>query len=233
MDDFMKAGMQPIAAFLALLAIGVLSPLAWTDRAFAHSVFIFAWPQGETICADSYFSGRSPVRGGTVTMTDRTGAVLDSAVTDDEGSVCFPRPRTDSDLTFVVEAGQGHKADFLLRVVDLPPLNLLDSSASPSSLESNGSAPAESPETAGIASFPAGPGADLPKEIDLESLRTMVRQELSAQLGPMARALTEKNAQGPTAKEIVGGLGWLAGLFGFAFWLSGRNNRRKPSPKED
>ncbi|MDR1049542.1 MAG: hypothetical protein LBP95_00370 [Deltaproteobacteria bacterium] len=194
--------------------------LSMPGRASAHGVFIFAWAQGDQVCADSYFSGRSPVRGGMVTVTDGAGTELDAARTDEKGSVCFARPQTASDLTFAVAAGEGHRADFLLRAVDMPGP---DPTAAPGAPEPPGLAasPASPSEAAGSVSVPAGPGPDL------EAIRQVVRDEVGRQIGPVTRALAELDDPGPRLKDVVGGLGWLAGVFGFGFWYSGRGRRQK------
>jgi nickel transport protein len=200
-------------AFLAtLLALAWL--LAQPATAFAHAVFIFAWPQGDQVCSDSYFSRKSPVRGGTVTVLDASGTVLDSGKTDEKGSACFPRPRTGSDLTLVVEAGEGHRADFRLRAADLQPPD-------PGPAPEPEAAPAVPSRPAVAAPAPGGPGADL------EAVRAVLRQELASQLGPINRALAEADEKSPSPRDIIGGLGWLAGISGLAFWLAGRKPRQK------
>ncbi|MDR2302376.1 MAG: hypothetical protein LBF38_10095 [Deltaproteobacteria bacterium] len=203
---------------VALAAAGLV--MIQAVRAQAHAVFIFAWGEGDQICTNSYFSGKSPVRQGTVLIQDSAGKQLDSAKTDDKGDVCFNRPQTTSDLTFVVEAGEGHRAEFKLRAEDLPPL---ETSAAPTGPETSGDASASATPSgnAGTASVPAGSGANL------DEFRTMFRQELGAQLGPITRALTEADDKSPTLKDIIGGLGWLVGIFGLACWYSGRKLRQK------
>ncbi|MDR2387698.1 MAG: hypothetical protein LBE80_08975 [Deltaproteobacteria bacterium] len=213
--------MKKIKAMIFMVALATLGlVLVQAQPAQGHAVFIFAWGEGDQICTNSYFSGKSPVRQGTVLIQDSDGKQLDSAKTDDKGDVCFNRPQTTSDLTFVVEAGEGHRAEFKLRAEDLPPL---ETSATPTEPEPSGdaSASANPSGNAGTASVPAGSGANL------EQLRTMFRQELGSQLGPITRALTEADDKSPTLKDIIGGLGWLVGIFGLAFWYSGRKLRQK------
>ncbi|MDR0621361.1 MAG: hypothetical protein LBJ61_05745, partial [Deltaproteobacteria bacterium] len=178
-----------------LAALALVLGLATGAR--AHAVFIFAWPQGDQICTQSYFSKKSPVRQGTVSILDQSGAVLDTAKTDDKGDVCFNRPQTTSDLTFVVEAGEGHRAEFKLREADLPPL---DPAASPTDPEPEGevTASASPTGTAGVASIPAGSTADL------QAIRSVVRAELGAQLGPITKALAEADDKSPTPRDIIG-----------------------------
>ncbi|MDR0882928.1 MAG: hypothetical protein LBP55_10415 [Candidatus Adiutrix sp.] len=156
------------ARFLFLAALLTLAP---APTALAHGVYIFAWPEGERLCSDSYFSGHSKVRGGRVSLLDAAGQTLESGLTADDGSFCFIRPDRSQDLTFVVEAGQGHRAEFKLRAEDWP----LPASTSPADPPLAKTAPAKN------------------------------------------KAPTE-----PGAREIIGGLGWLAGIFGLAAWLAAR-----------
>ena len=182
------------ARLLFLAALLILAP---ARTALAHGVYIFAWPEGERLCSDSYFSGNSKVRGGRVSLLDAAGQPLESGLTADDGSLCFLRPEVSQDLTFVVEAGQGHRAEFKLRAEDWP-----------------------------LPATPSPPDPSLAKTAppDFEAdLRRVVREELAAQLGPINRALAENQAaSGPGAREIIGGLGWLAALFGLAAWLAAR-----------
>ncbi|MDR1043540.1 MAG: cobalamin biosynthesis protein CbiL [Candidatus Adiutrix sp.] len=190
--------------------LGFLLILAAGRSAEAHSVFIFAWVDAGRICTESYFTKKSRVRGGRVSMRDLSGNTLESGVTDEEGLFCFKPPDQREGLLFVVEAGEGHRAEFRLRAEDLPP----PEAAVPAGPEA---------DSAEASALPAPPGLSA----DLETrLRNIVREELRAQLGPINRALAEsENAGEPGLREIVGGLGWLAGLAGLAFWLAGRRKR--------
>ncbi|MDR2442855.1 MAG: hypothetical protein LBE31_04955 [Deltaproteobacteria bacterium] len=210
---------------LLVLFAMVISSALFSTAALAHSVFIFAWGEGDRICTDSYFTRKSPVRGGQVSIHSPDGQLLDSAATDDQGGVCFSRPNTSTDLIFSVEAGQGHRAEFTLRSEDLPPLTLLGAPLDPEPVGQ-----AKSPATAGIASVPAEPTATDLTESGLSPLviRKIVREEISAQIGPLMKMLTlSEGDKTPGVREIVGGLGWFVGIFGFSFWLSTRSNRKR------
>ncbi len=89
-------------------------------EAYAHGVFIFVRVQDNSICTESYFSGNVKVQNGVVTMHDADGVVLATAVTDTRGRACFDFPQKKQPLTFVLNAGQGHRAEFLLESWPLP-----------------------------------------------------------------------------------------------------------------
>ncbi|MDR1946319.1 MAG: hypothetical protein LBQ51_04040 [Desulfovibrio sp.] len=97
-----------------LLFLSLLFSGAAVTRASAHAVFIYARPDGERICTESWFSKKVRVQGGEVSMEDAQGKLLANGVTDEAGVVCFPVPAGGGDLRFIVRAGQGHRAEFLL-----------------------------------------------------------------------------------------------------------------------
>jgi nickel transport protein len=219
--------------------------MAAAGPALGHAVYVFAWAEGERICTDSYFTRSSPVLSGEVIMSAADGTELARAITDDDGQACFPRPRVEGDLLFAVLAGQGHKGQFTLRADELPPLTGGGPSAPPDPAETaptpetaptepgaSSSAPATAAGADAPAAGPAGPadtvGTDGPvgPAPDLEAIRAMIRQELGAQLGPINRRLTmEATDESPTLKSVIGGLGWVVGIFGLAFWWTGRKAR--------
>jgi nickel transport protein len=205
-----------VFAFIAVaLSLTLLSKPSW-----GHAVYIFAWGEGDQICSDSYFSKKSPVRQGKVVIYDQQGQELDSLVTDDQGRGCFKRPQASGDFRLVVQAGEGHQAEFNLRAANLPDIV---SSAPPTSPETSSDAAAATTITDGTAVNPSLSAGSQP---DIEAIREAVRQELASQLGPIIRELSAQAAdQTPKFKEIFGGIGWLAGIFGLAFWWSGKKNK--------
>ncbi|MDR1870395.1 MAG: hypothetical protein LBS60_00465 [Deltaproteobacteria bacterium] len=206
-------------ALALLMGLGAILALA-PNEALAHGVYIFGWEEGDQICSDSYFTRSDKVQGGTVRILGPDGSVLAEGRSSDAGLACFPRPQVPGDLQLVVEAGEGHRAEFTLRASELSPL-----SAAP--------APSAAPAspTASPASEPASASASEPSEplnASLDNVRSIVREELKTQLSPIIRTLAESRAGGegpPTFREIFGGLGWVAGVFGVAFFFSGRKRK--------
>jgi nickel transport protein len=75
--------------------------------------------------------------------------------------------------------------------------------------------------SAGAAGTASGGAA--PAGLSADAARSIVREELKAQIGPLARALAEaREDKTPGLREIVGGLGWLAGISGLVLWLKRR-----------
>ena len=103
-----KAPPFPVLAGLLILA-GLAAQAAGQGGLHAHAVYVFAYADGDRICADSYFSKKSRVAGGTVTMSDTAGNVLETGTTLEDGSYCFKSPGVPGDLRFAVLAGEGHR----------------------------------------------------------------------------------------------------------------------------
>lgn len=143
---------HPVRAFraisykAALAALLLFCACLWARAALAHGVYIFAWPEPGRLCSDSYFSKKSKVRGGAVSMHDETGALLGEGRSDETGRICFDAPGKAGDLLFVVQAGQGHRAEFLLpaaRVAEALPLEVLPMDALPTDVLPPGALPAD------------------------------------------------------------------------------------------
>ncbi|MDR2140483.1 MAG: hypothetical protein LBR11_01585 [Deltaproteobacteria bacterium] len=197
--------------------------LACPGELWAHGVYIFGWGEGDRICTDSYFSRSNKVQGGLVRLKGPAGQILAEGQTNENGEICFPRPQVEGDYLLEVEAGEGHRAEFTLRAADLPPLES-GQAVSGQAASQPGAAPDPIPD--------ATPTAEALSQAvpDLESLRLVIREELRSQLSPLNKFLAEsrRGADGPPgAREIVGGLGWLVGVFSLAYWLMGRRKAKR------
>ncbi|MDR1081262.1 MAG: hypothetical protein LBQ79_09970, partial [Deltaproteobacteria bacterium] len=225
-----------LAAAAASLGIALCAAALPPSPALAHAVYVFAYPDGDQICTESYFTRRNRVTGGRITMQDQSGTEIESASTGSDGNRCFSAPPGEGDLKFVVLAGEGHRGEFTLPAADRPRPS--PAAGTGSGTGGTGSA---APDAAGAA---PRPGASPPREaegapsggeastgslsgIPEDRLRSIVREELRTQIGPVVRALAEARDDGtPGLREIAGGLGWVAGLFGLVLWLK----RRPDSP---
>ncbi len=88
--------------------------------ALAHRVVIFAFAEGDTVQTESKFMPGGPVKQGKIIVQDpKTGKELLTGQTDDQGKFSFPMPpeakSQKMDLKIIVEAGMGHRAEFLLK----------------------------------------------------------------------------------------------------------------------
>ncbi|MDR2405640.1 MAG: hypothetical protein LBE27_04650 [Deltaproteobacteria bacterium] len=221
-----------LKAFPALALGLILAQLILFPRdLLAHAVYIFAYPNGDEVCTESYFTKKDRVKNGTISMFYADGTLIQSAKTDTDGNYCFPLPKVKGDLLFVIEAGEGHRGEFKLREEDLPSPDPATDTGSVSETEpaasaaSSASGAASGAAGAPVPSTSSPPGAS---SASSDEIRQVVRSELKSQLGPIMRALAEQNDdKTPGLREIVGGLGWIVGLLGIITLARGRKTPKQ------
>jgi nickel transport protein len=191
---------------LLILVVG-----AFTTPALAHRVLIYAYAEGDAIHTESKFIPDTPVRQGKILVMDqKTDKVLLTGQTDDQGKFSFKIPAEavaqKLNLNIVVEAAMGHRGEWLLKA------DSYLTGAAPKSP----AAPAPASPTA-----PAAPGANL----DPQALEAAVNKALERQLAPLKEMLTELTIHRTTPTDIIGGIGYILGIFGLgAYFLSKRKN---------
>lgn len=189
--------MRRVVIALALLI--VLAP-----PALAHGVNVFATAEGRTIKGFAYFSGGERLPGAKVAIHGPDKAVLGETITDDNGAFAFEASRR-MDHVVVVNTGDGHAASFVVRAVQLP-----------ESL----------PEGGRLAQGPGAAGAE-PADHDEHDheLEEMVEEAVARQIGPLREQLVAYEAK-VRWHDVLGGVGYILGLFGIAFYVAGRRKGR-------
>ncbi len=199
------------------LCLTVASP------ALAHRVLLFAYPEGDTIHTESKFIPDTPVRQGKILVTDqKTGQVLLTGQTDDQGKFSFKIPEAAMagklNLLIVAEAAMGHRGEWLLKAESyLPGAQKTTTAAAPVA-----STPAPSSST----SPPVAAGAKA-ASVDQQALETALDKSLERHLAPIKEMLTELTIHRTSLTDVVGGLGYIAGIFGlWAYFMS----KKQPKP---
>ena len=145
-----------IAAF-ALIFLFLISP-----SAHAHRVYVFAWLDGETVHTESYLGGKKRAADGKIQVFDLSGARLVEGKTNEKGEFSFQISKRE-DLRIVLEAGMGHRAEYLLRV---------------SEAETTGDS--HSKARTGHKTMPQSPSV----QIDRAEIREVVKEVLDAKMDP-------------------------------------------------
>jgi nickel transport protein len=193
------------------LAILFFCLLAWASPALAHRVLVYAYAEGETIHTESKFVGSGPVQKGEVQVQDKkNGAVLLTGTTNDQGKFSFKIPPEAAagkmDLLIVVGASMGHQGEWLLKAETyLPGVQTV--------------APAQ--PAAGPAPAAVTPGPRIPAG-DQQALEEALNKALERQLAPVKEMLTQLTSRRTSLTDIIGGLGYIAGLFGVAAYVMSR-----------
>jgi nickel transport protein len=178
--------------------------------AFAHKLNVFATVEGKTIHGKAYFRGGAPAQNVAVKAFDPAGEEIGRATTDGQGRFSLDA-RFCCDYRLLVDAGEGHGGEYVVVAAalptDLPPRGEVES---PSAAADAHAAPPSDPP------YPSSGAADGQQ---IESLRAEIVQ-LQAEVG--------RYEQRVRLSDILGGIGYIVGLTGAAFYFLGL--RRKHAP---
>ncbi len=211
----------PIMLCLCLLTLA--SP------ALAHRVLVFAYAEGDTIHTESKFVGSGAVQQGKVQILDqKTGKVLLTGTTDDQGKFSFKIPPEAAaqrlDLLVVVEASMGHRGEWQMKAHSyLPGAETAAGAATPV---------APSPAAAGAptSEAPATPTPLAPPDIrapavDRQMLEETLNKVLERQLAPIKEMLAESQVHKTTLTDIIGGIGYIMGIFGLLAYFQSKKKK--------
>jgi len=172
----------------------------------AHSVYIYAWVEGDTVYTESYFGSNKRVMGGLVKVFDPSGKKLLEGKTNEQGEFSFKIPEK-TDLRIVLDATMGHGAEFILRAGELPGVAGTRKQEVEKEIEKR-----DSQEI-----------APTPVQADVEQIRTVMEKVLDSRLNPIIRSLAKiQEEKGPGMTEIVGGIGYIVGIMGLVLFFRGR-----------
>lgn len=181
------------AAAAALLA---LSPGA----ASAHKVIAGVFPSGDAIEGEIGFSNGAAAAGQTVIVTGPDGRELGRVQTDADGFFVYVPARAAA-LTFRADLGAGHVAEATMPAAEVAAI-----------VGAPAPAPAPAPAQAAAATLPPSLSAQ-----DRAAIAAAVRDEIRPLRREIA-AYRERN----DLQSVLGGAGYIAGLFGLAFYLAAR-----------
>ncbi len=192
-----------------LTALVVALVLAATP-AQAHKVIASVFPSGDMIEGEIGFSNGDMAANATVEIFDPDGNKLGETQTDADGYFTFT-PTEDVAHVFTSNLGAGHIANVTMDEPDIAQVLGKQSSRT------------EDAETvvAAESAAAAAPGASVtiaaltPEEIDV--IATAVRDEIR----PLRREI-DAYKEHHDIQSILGGIGYIAGLFGLGFYLAAR-----------
>lgn len=186
------------------IAMAITLCLAATSR--AHKVNLFAYVDGNSIVTDSGYSRSKRVHDGVIEVYDAaSGTMLLSGKTDENGKFDFPIPdaaRSEKmDLLLRLRAGTGHQAEWTVKYEEYGAAKGPFAASETEHGHKAVAAPQQSTITAG--------------EVEM-----VVRRELA----PLKQMVAEMHQAGPGVTEIVGGVGYIIGLFGIVAYMKSRRS---------
>lgn len=182
--------------------------MLFCGQAWAHKVAVYAYAEGDKLMGEGYFAGGDKAMNCPVELYDSQGKLLAKGQTDGQGAFVLPKPQAAPPLKLVLNAGEGHRAEYEVTAEDLGVEEGQPAAAT--------AAPATSQQAAPAA------GAAL-EGVDAAQLERIVSQAVEQKIGPLRAQLTKLAADQPSMlTQIVGGLGWILGLVGISAYFLGR-----------
>lgn len=201
-----------MSSFIAVTLL-ILFPMT---RANAHKVLLYAYVEGNKIYAEGYFGDGKKVVNSLVEVMDKKGNKLLEGTTDTNGQFIFEAPKK-GDLTLVLTASMGHRATFKIAAnkITLPGV---PAGAVTETVKAEKALNSKSP-----------PKNIVPVEnmVTREDIRAIVSESLDKKLKPVVDAILESRRGGPSMTEILGGIGYIFGIFGLILYFK---SRRSGSP---
>jgi nickel transport protein len=170
----------------------------------AHRVNIFAQVEGDSITGQCYYSDGVPVRNQKIDISRLSGEKVMELETDSAGYFRFAPPVRE-DLKIVLYAGMGHKAETTIMASDMPEIKKLSVEKPKSKQQAAVTVPERT-------------------EIDEEQLRRVVEEVVDERFNAL-RALIVKQQNSISLTTIIGGIGYIFGIFGLLLFL--RRKKRK------
>jgi len=195
--------------------------LVLTTSAHAHRVSVFAWVEGDTVFVESKFSGGRKVKDGLITVTDASGAQLLRGKTDARGEFSFKIPRR-TELHIILQAGMGHRAQWILPVADMQP----DAETASTGSEKSEAQDRPDKSAAVKSQLPAATARQVLSGPEAKQIEAAVEKALDKKLKPVLKMLAESRQTGPTLNDVLGGIGYIIGLVGLAAYVRYRKKKK-------
>ncbi|MDZ4166027.1 MAG: hypothetical protein U1C55_12950 [Smithellaceae bacterium] len=191
---------------IIILIISV-SFLALASVAHAHKINIYAVAREGKVFTESYYANGKKCQGATVAVYDKkTNDKLLEGITDENGAYSFEIPGAAS-LKLVLSDRSGHRDTFLLAAEELK-----------GALPQGEYKAYRQPMTAGAAPVPAH------QALAREELEAALDKALDKKMAPLMTMMQQlqRDSKRPGLTEIIGGLGYIAGIFGLFLYLKSR-----------
>lgn len=185
---------------LALL----LSALA--VNASAHRINLFVTVEAGTAKGSVYYSGGDGAQGMPVQILGPAGELLLTVTTDERGEFEF-KPEVRCEHTVVCETEDGHRAEYVLSIDELPQTLPPCGSGTTANIEN----------TVPDAAMPAVP-ATTPAGPEIEAA---IEKIVARHTGELRKELARYEAQ-IRFQSVIGGLGFIAGIMGLVFYFKAR-----------
>ncbi|PIE11288.1 MAG: cobalt ABC transporter permease [Rhodobacterales bacterium] len=185
---------------MVLILALVCAPLP----ALAHKVIAGVFPSGDAIEGEIGFSNGDMAAQTEVIVTGPDGAELGRAVTDADGFFTYV-PTSPVAHSFYADLGAGHVAEVTMTAEDVAKIM--------------GVAAAAAQATEEVAQAPASGGVSVASLSDEE--RLAIAEAVRDEMRPLRREIAAYREHNDF-QTILGGIGYIVGLFGLGFYIAAR-----------
>lgn len=214
------------ARALAAIILLIILPSA----AQAHRLKVFALVHGDEIRGYVYFGGDRRAAGAAVLAIGPANDVVYRGVSGADGSFSFV-PTMRVDYRVVADLGDGHRAEFVVPAAQLPPSLPADAegeqaaapvAATDATAGTRASGDVE-PQPAASA-FRNDAGSVAPGFLSPAEVEAMVDEAVARHVEPLREQLVSYEDK-VRWHDVLGGLGYIAGITGLGAFLAGRRRR--------
>ena len=191
-----------------------------SHQVLAHKVIASVYASQNTIEGEIGFSNGVMAKGVEVIVTGPDGLELGRVITDDQGFFVFT-PVTAVPHLFRANLGLGHVALVRMETGELP-TELVKT------LRKNAPARASSQDRSLKASSRKIPGIDMKEKVLVNIVAEAVRREVKPLRRELAAYRDNNNFQ-----NILGGIGYIFGLFGLGFYIAARRRLSNSTSNAD
>ncbi len=197
-----------IFIFLIIMAINI--------SVFAHKVIIFAYVEGDRVYTESYFSDGKKCVDSKIEVFDSQRNKLLEGLTDEEGKFSFEIPQ-EGDLKIVLTASMGHRAEYSILADELKEI----AGSIKEELEEPVSSERKDESSLGEIDKQKETVSPEISSLDLKELQLLIEDAMDKKLEPIMREIKKSKTDKISLTEIIGGVGYIFGIFGIiAYFLS-------------
>lgn len=178
-----------------LMIITAMVSLLFSPLSQAHLLKVFAWSEGSAVAGNAYFSGGIPAKGARIQLKDASGNVLVTGHPNAKGDFHLEVPPNTVAVQVIADTNDGHIAHWSLKTA----------------------AKATKPKSKAMTTKAQTSTAN----IDQQQLKQLVAEAVAEQIGPLRMEL-DKDASAFRLSDILGGIGYIFGVFGILIWLKSR-----------
>ncbi len=202
------------SSLISLLIAVVL--MAVSADVFAHKVNMFAFVEGDQVFVEGYFSDGKRAQNSTVIVYDENGKELLQGETTHEGNFSFQVPAA-KELLITLNAGMGHKTEYLLTKEELAGAFPGDTGATANTAETSQEAGAGAATRGSSGASRTGQG------VAVNDLA--IRRAVGQAILPLMRSVSALEERS-SFSDIIGGIGFIVGIGGLFFYFKARKMMR-------